>query len=117
MDHLLRVLTGISLLLIGWVLFSLRRAHIRVEHSVSWLAAGTVLLVLSRWRALDELLSRAMGINDIPITLLVVIAGVFLIVLYRQSLRISGLKDSNVKLAQKIAILEYRVTYGNQPNE
>ena len=34
---------------------------------------------------------------------------VFVMVLYRLSLRISGLKDSNIKLAQRVAILEYRL--------
>ena len=34
--------------------------------------------------------------------------GVFLVVLYRLSLRISDLKDHNIALAQKLAILEYR---------
>jgi hypothetical protein len=35
-------------------------------------------------------------------------------VLYRLSLRISGLKDSNIKLAQRVAILEYRLESLNE---
>ncbi len=46
MDRLLNVITVFSLLLIGLVLLSVRRAHIRVEYSVSWLIAAVVLLVL-----------------------------------------------------------------------
>src|SRR2546423_1522515 len=40
MDRLLNFTTGLSLLLIVLVLASVRRAHIRVEYSVSWLLAG-----------------------------------------------------------------------------
>ena len=52
MDRLLNVMTLLSLGLIVLVLMSVRRSHIRVEYSVSWLGAATVLLVLSRSRSL-----------------------------------------------------------------
>ena len=109
MDRLLNVMAIFSLVLIGLVLASVRRAHIRVEYSVSWLLAATVLLVLSRWRALDQKLADALGTSDVALALLVVSGAVFLVVLYLLSLRISGLKDSNIKLAQRVAILEYRL--------
>ena len=71
MDHLLNVITAFSLLLIGLVLASVRRAHIRVEYSVSWLLAALVLLVLSRWRGLEQWLGAMLGINDGPLALLI----------------------------------------------
>ena len=40
MDRLLDATTVLSLALILLVLFSVRRVHIRVEYSVSWLAAS-----------------------------------------------------------------------------
>ena len=109
MDRLLNVLTIVSLALILLVLASVRRAHIRVEYSVSWLLAATLLLVLSRWRSLDERLAAALGASDVGMALLIVSGAIFLVVLYRLSLRISGLKDSNIKLAQRVAILEFRL--------
>ena len=48
MQGLLNFLTGLAVLLIASVLFSVRRSHIRVEYSVSWLGAALTLLVLSR---------------------------------------------------------------------
>jgi hypothetical protein len=102
-------MTGFSILLIGVVLFSVRRAHIRVEYSVSWLAAAVVILALSRWHALLDRIAGAMGIDDAPLALLVLTGALFLLVLYRLSLRISSLKDSNIALAQRLAILEYRL--------
>ena len=47
MDRLLAIIAALSILLIGVVLFNIRRAHIRVEYSVSWLGAAVVMLDLS----------------------------------------------------------------------
>lgn len=110
MDRLLNVITVFSLLLIGFVLASVRRAHIRVEYSVSWLIAGVVLLVLSRWHGLERWITAELGVNDAPLALLSVAGAVFLVVLYRFSLIISRLKDSNIALTQRVAILEFRLT-------
>jgi len=109
MDRLLNLVTLGSILLIALVLTSVRREHIRVEYSVSWLVAGVALLVLSAWRSLDQAIASALGVSDVALALPIVAGAVFLVVLYRLSLRISGLKDSNIKLAQRMAILEYRL--------
>jgi len=109
MDRLLHVMTGFSILLIGLVLLSVRRSHIRVEYSGSWLAAAIMLLALSLWRGLLDRISDALGLGDAPVALLVVTGALFLLVLYRLSMMISSLKDSNVALAQRLAILEFRL--------
>jgi len=109
MERLLNVMSIFSLLLAGWVLASVRRAHIRVEYSVSWLAAAMVLLVLSRWHALQGWVASAVGVNDASVAVLMAGGAVFLVVLYRFSLIISTLKDSNIALTQRIAILEFRL--------
>src|SRR5579864_1679445 len=109
MNQLFNVVTVFSLVLIVWVLISVRREHIRVEYSVSWLLAGTVLLVLARWRTLDDWIAGALGISDSFIALAIIAGAAFLVVLYRLSLRISGLKDSSITLAQQVAILEFRL--------
>jgi hypothetical protein len=94
-------------------MLSVRRSHIRVEYSVSWLAAALALLILSQWRSLLERIATAMGMgsgaNAGPLALLVVTGALFLLVLYRLSMMISTLKDANVALAQRLAIVEYRL--------
>jgi hypothetical protein len=117
MDRLLNVITAFSLVLIGLVLASVRRAHIRVEYSVSWLVAALVLLLLSRWRGLEQWLGAFLGINDAPLALLMLAGAVFLVVLYRFSLVISHLKDSNIALAQRVAILEFRLESFDEKNK
>lgn len=107
MDRLLNLMTAFSILLIATVLTSLRRAHIRVEYSVSWLGAGVLLLVLSQSKSLLDRVSGFLGISYPPVALLFIVAGVFLLVFYRFSVVISALKDSNIALAQRVAILEF----------
>jgi hypothetical protein len=109
MDHLLNVTTGLSALLLLIVLISVRRAHIRPEYSVTWLLAAAAMLVLSRVRPFLELLRRLSGLPDTPLTLFLMGAGVFLIMMFRFSVILSHLRDDNIALAQRVAILEYHV--------
>lgn len=109
MGGLLNFLTGLSILLIIVVLASLRRSHIRAEYSVSWLGAGLAVLLLSRSPALMGRLGKLLGINMAPLALLIFVGCLFLFVVFRLSVIISKLKDSNIALAQRVAILEFRL--------
>jgi hypothetical protein len=109
LDRLLNVMTGMSALLIVLVLFSVRRARIRVEYSVAWLVGAVALLLLSRSRRLLHSAADLLGVSDPPIALLLIVGCVFLIIFYRFSLIISQLKDDNIALAQRVAILEYHI--------
>ena len=120
MTHLLNVVAIASIVLFAAVLLSLRRSHIRVEYSVSWLAAAAALFILSRWKSALIWLSKALGVmthqildhggvSDPPVALIMIVFCVFLVVFYRFSVIISELKDANIALAQRVAILEYRI--------
>ncbi len=109
MDRLLNVVTILSAALIVTVLASLRRAHIRVEYSVTWLGAAVTLLVLSRIEPLWIWLARLLGIDDPLLAIVFTCFSVFLLVFYRFSVIISELKDANIALAQRVAILQYQV--------
>jgi len=117
MDRLLNVMTAVSALLMALVLASLRRAHIRVEYSVSWLLAAAALLIVScSWRTLDAV-AAFLGISYSPLALLLVIGCVFLIMFYRFSLVMSKLRDDNIALAQRLAILEFHLQTLKHPVE
>jgi len=90
-------------------LVSVRRAHIRVEYSVSWLLAAAALLVLSRSRGMLEAAAHNLGISYPPLALLLVVGCVFLLMFYRYSVILSRLRDDNIALAQRLAILEYHL--------
>ncbi len=109
MERLLNVMTGTSIVLLVMVLVSLRRAHIRVEYSVSWLLAAVALGVLSRSRGALETMAGYLGISYAPLALLIVVGGLFLLMFFRFSVIVSRLKDDNIALAQRVAILEYHI--------
>ncbi len=109
MERLQTTMTALSLLLMGLVLFSVRRAHIRVEYSVSWLGAALALLLVSRSRGLLEWMAAYLGLGQPAVALILLVSGVFLVVFYRFSVIISDLKDSNIALTQRMAILEYEL--------
>jgi hypothetical protein len=109
MDHLLNVTTGLSVVLLIVVLISVRRAHIRVEYSISWLIAAGAMLVLSRSRPVLDAIRRSVDLPDTPLTLFLLGGAVLLIMLFRFSVIISHLRDDNIALAQRVAILEYHL--------
>jgi len=109
MQELLAFTTGMSVAVILLVLVSVRRRHIRVEYSVSWFGAALTLLLLSRWPAALERLAHWLGIGNPPLALLLIVGCLFLVVLFRLSVIISDLKDANIALTQRLAILEYRL--------
>jgi hypothetical protein len=109
MDRLLNVTTGVSILLLIIVLISVRRAHIRVEYSVTWLVAAVAMLVLSRARPALDAVRNLIGLPDSPLALFLVGASFFLIVFFRFSVIVSHLRDDNIALAQRVAILEYHI--------
>jgi hypothetical protein len=117
MERLLNVMTVFSLMLIVFVLRSVRGAHIRVEYSVSWLGASLTLLILSRWRGALEWLGRFLGIDDAGLALVFIVGCLFLVVFYRFSIVMSELKDANISLAQRVAILEFQLRSRNEEQE
>ena len=98
----------IGLLTIAGTLVSLRREHIRAEYSVSWLVVGIVLTTLA---ALPKVLGRLAGVFGASEDAFLLIAGGTLIatLVFEISRVVSRLRDENVMLAQRVAILEYRI--------
>ena len=109
MERLLNAVTILSILLMGMILFSVRRSHIRVEYSVSWLAASVILLVLSRSRSALDWISDQLGLSNPPLALIMLVFCVFVVVIYRLSVVISDLKDANIAMAQRLAIVEFQL--------
>jgi hypothetical protein len=109
MDRLLNVTTGLSVILIVIVLISVRRAHIRAEYSFTWLIAAGAMLALSRMRPLLDHVRNLIGLPDSPLALFLVAASFFLIMSFRFSVIVSHLRDDNIALAQRVAILEYHI--------
>ena len=117
MERLLNAMTVLSIVMLVLVLFSVRRSHIRVEYSVSWLAAAAVLLVLSRSSSALEWVARQLGLADPPLALVILVVCVFIVVIYRLSVVISDLKDANIAMAQRLAIVEFQLQSRNEEQQ
>lgn len=97
------LITFAGLAILAATLFLLRRRHIRAEYSFGWLTVGFILCVgallgkrLSGWLgiALDTF---CLGLAAILLTAIV----------FEISAAVSRLRDENVILAQRLAILEH----------
>lgn len=106
----IRVVTIVfCVLLLLQIVRSVRREHIRVEHSMAWFGVAVLLLGLCLSKAALDWLSSMLGIYDSPLVLLVVAGVLFLFIFFRSSIQVSGLKDHNIVLAQKVGLLEWEL--------
>ncbi len=69
MERFFTITLLLSAVLVFAILLSLRRAHIRVEYSLSWLAAAIVIFVLSAWPEGLRALGGWLGVQSAPAAL------------------------------------------------
>jgi hypothetical protein len=100
-----------SLLLILVVLELIRGRRLKERYALLWLATGAVLLVLSAWRGGLNTIAGWLGVETYPPAVLFAVATLFiLLVLLHYSTVLSKLTDENVDLAQRVALLEERMS-------
>jgi len=96
-------------ILLGYIVESVRRRRLREEYSILWLATATIILLLSLVRPALDILARALGIAA-PVNALFVVGFAFTtIILLHFSTVISRLSRENRELAQRYALLVYRL--------
>lgn len=99
-----------SVLLLLAVLELIRSGRLRERYALLWLLTGVVMLVLAVWDGALVGLADAVGIAYPPSALFVLVSLFLLLVLLHYSTVISKLSDENRILAQRLALLENRVT-------
>jgi hypothetical protein len=100
-----------SLALIAVILELIRRRRLRERYALLWLLTGLVLLGLSAWRDGLNTIAGWVGVETYPPAVLFAIGTLFiLLVLLHYSTVISKLADQNTVLAQRIALLEARLS-------
>ncbi len=105
-----------SVLLILVVLELVRGRRLKERYALLWLATGVILLVLSIWRDGLNTIAGWAGVTSYPPAVLFAVATLFiLLVLLHYSTVISKLTDENVDLAQRVALLEERVSRLRSP--
>jgi hypothetical protein len=106
----LRIATAIfSSLLIVQVVRAVRREHIRVEYSMAWFGCALLLLGLSISDKALGWIQALLGIEGFALVLLIIAGILFLFTFFRFSIVVSGLKDHNIVLAQKVGMLEWEI--------
>lgn len=99
----------VSAVLLGYIIESVRRRRLREEYSILWLVTAAVLLLLSLVRPALDVIARALGIIS-PVNALFVIGFAFTtIILLHFTTVISRLSRENRDLAQRYALLVYRL--------
>lgn len=93
----------------GVVFELVRRRRLMERYALLWLLAAGVLLVLSVWRDLLNIVATAVGIAYGPSALFAVAFGFVLVLLLHFSLVISRLSDQNKVLAQRIGMLQQQL--------
>ena len=95
-----------SVILMVFVIESIRRSSLNARYAILWLGAGGVLLVFSLYRPLLHWVAAILGIAYPP-SLLFGLAFLFaLLIMLHYSLVISSHRDSIRRLAQAVALLE-----------
>lgn len=98
-----------SLALLGLVVELVRRRKLGEGYSLLWLLTSIVLLVLSLWRGLLDILADLAGIFYPPTALFVVGFGFVLFILLQFSVVVSRLSGENKDLVQQLAIMDWRL--------
>jgi hypothetical protein len=100
-----------SLLLLVVVFELIRSRRLRERYALLWLLTGLVLFALSVWRGGLNTIAGWFGVTGYPPAVLFAVGSLFVIlVLLHYSTVISRLSDQNTILAQRLALLEERLS-------
>jgi hypothetical protein len=88
-------------------LYGLRREHIRAEYSIRWLAAGAVLAAAGLFPGGMQAVSA--GLVDVQAGFLIGAGALLAGLVFWTTRLMSRLWDERVMLAQRAAILEFRI--------
>lgn len=98
-----------SLLLVFYILWVIRKQHLKEEYSLLWLGISLVFLLFSAWRQGLEMLSDILGIAYPPAALFIIMLVGILLILIQFSMIISRLSERSKVIAQEHAILKKEV--------
>jgi hypothetical protein len=109
-------IAGAAVLLVI-ILDLVRRRRLLERYALVWLFSGIALLGVSLWRGALRTIAEALGIAYAPNALFFVALVFILLLLLNFSLAVSRLTDQAKVLAQRLAILEERITSREQAEQ
>ena len=103
--------TAVSVILVLVVFELIRSRRLRERYALLWLLTGIVLVILSAWRGGLNTIAGWLGVRGYPPAVLFAVGLLFVLaVLLHYSTVISRLSDQNVILAQRLALLESKLS-------
>lgn len=99
-------LTVIAILVILYILISIRRNKLSPANSFIWIVFCAILLVLSIWPASLDWLANLLGISYPPTLFLSIALVILFIMNFVQSKKIEDLQKKIIDLGQELSILK-----------
>ena len=99
-------LTIIAVLVILYILISIRRNKLSPANSFIWIIFCIILLVLSIWPASLDWLAELLGVSYPPALFLSIALVILFIMNFVQSKKIESLQKKIVDLGQEVSILK-----------
>ena len=106
------ILATIGLLIVVFDL--VRRRRLLERYALVWMAVTVVLLVLSAWSGLLDVVANAIGISYPPSALFAAAFGFIIVLLLHFSVAVSRLTDQSKILAQRLALVEQQLAREEQ---
>lgn len=105
-----RVVALFLAIIVAGVIFELvRKRRLREEFSVIWMLTAILIMGFAIWQFPLILVRRIVG-TEIAVNALFLLAIIFLIIInVYLSMKVSDLTTRNIRLAQKVALLEERI--------
>lgn len=100
------IISVVLVILFIYCISKIKLAHMDFKNGLPWLIGIAILLVLDLFPGIVETITDWVGI-ELPINLLFLVAiGLCMVLIFRQSMEISRLKEEHKKLAQEMAIIK-----------
>lgn len=94
-----------TMLSVGFILYLVRKRHLRAKYSILWLSVGVALIVLAASPTLLDRISVALGISYGPATFFLGAITLLFIVVIHFSWELSRLEERSRTLAEEVALL------------
>lgn len=93
-----------GLLFVGTVFYLLIKRRINERNSLFWLSGSIIILILSAFPEILEVVARAIGVEYPPTLLFLIAILILLLIVLSQSIQISVLNEQLKELTQHVAL-------------
>lgn len=103
------VVALLGCILVAFILRAIRKESVRVEYSLVWLAVVIVFVGLVLANGFMEWAAALVGLESTPTLIMLLSVVLVVLVSFHYAKILSRLRDDNIALVQRVAILQLRV--------